>query len=92
MSTSLRSLLVVFGLIVAFSAGYWIHAQVPVQPFPQPGPRGQTPGPTVIAGDDIGFRVERQNGGIPVGRLVVRVDGVWIQPEFAMDVQRLSGR
>lgn len=32
----------------------------------------------VVSGADVGFRIERTQNGIPVGRLVVRVDGHWV--------------
>jgi hypothetical protein len=34
--------------------------------------------PRIVAGSDLGFRVERTQNGIAVGRVVVRVDGRWI--------------
>jgi hypothetical protein len=34
--------------------------------------------PTVLSGSDVGFRVERTEDGLLVGRLVVRVDGRWV--------------
>jgi hypothetical protein len=37
--------------------------------------------PTIVSGNDIGFLIERTDGGIPVGRLVVRVDGRWVDAE-----------
>jgi hypothetical protein len=33
---------------------------------------------SIVSGDDIGFRVERTANGLVVGRVVVRVDGVWV--------------
>jgi hypothetical protein len=33
----------------------------------------------IVSGPDFGFRIEGDQGGIPVGRLVVRVDGKWIE-------------
>jgi hypothetical protein len=47
-------------------------------------PRGVVPDtkPTVIAGNDIGFRVERYRGKTPVGTLVVRVNGEWLEPKI----------
>jgi hypothetical protein len=38
-----------------------------------------TEGTTILSGSDIGFRVERMQGGIPIGTLVVRVDGRWVE-------------
>ncbi len=53
----------------------WASAQV-VQPRPvQP--------PVVLAGADIGFRVEGQKGDAVTGTLVVRVDGKWIDAQLA---------
>ena len=37
-----------------------------------------TEAPTVIFGNDVGFRMERTRDGVAVGRVVVRVDGRWI--------------
>ena len=44
---------------------------------PQRG-RVVTEAPTVIFGDDVGFRMERTRDGMAVGKVVVRVDGRWI--------------
>ena len=90
----LRTVVVVAGLAAAFSAGRWTHAQAPDGPriVPPPQLRQQPPGPVVLAGDDIGFRVDRRKGDVPVGRLVVRVNGMWVEPEFAGGVQRLTVR
>ena len=30
---------------------------------------------TILSGPDIGFRVERTQDGVPIGTLVIRVDG-----------------
>jgi hypothetical protein len=42
-----------------------------------------TQNPTVISGNDVGFRIERNDDGIPSGRLVIRVDGRWIDTGLA---------
>ena len=34
--------------------------------------------PTLVSGDDIGFRIERTVEGVPIGKLVIRVDGRWV--------------
>ena len=59
-------------LALALTIGYWVSAQ---QPAPSPGL--STPG-MVISGTDIGFRVERIERTVVTGRLVVRVNGTWI--------------
>ena len=45
---------------------------------PQPGFPLITVAPTVVSGNDVGFRIERTQDGLPVGRVVVRVDGRWV--------------
>ena len=42
-----------------------------------------TESPTIVSGADIGFRIERTRDGIPIGKVVVRVDGRWIDTEIA---------
>jgi hypothetical protein len=37
-----------------------------------------TEAPTIISGPDIGFRLERTQNGIAMGKIVVRIDGKWI--------------
>jgi hypothetical protein len=68
-------------LLVLVASGTWILAQS-VQPKPV--------FPTVISGNDIGFRMEGQKGSRPTGRLVVRIGGQWVEPEFAMGVKFIT--
>jgi hypothetical protein len=35
--------------------------------------------PQFVSGDDLGFRIERTVEGIPIGKLVIRVDGRWVE-------------
>lgn len=42
--------------------------------------------PMVFSGSDLGFRVERMDGRIPVGRLVVRINGQWVEVQFERTV------
>jgi len=44
----------------------------------RPGVNLVTESPAVVSGNDIGFRLERTQNGIAVGRIVVRVDGRWV--------------
>jgi hypothetical protein len=48
-------------------------------------PRGVNPteAPTVVSGNDVGFRIERTEDGIPAGRVVVRVNGRWVDTALA---------
>jgi hypothetical protein len=43
-----------------------------------PGVNLLTESPKVVSGNDVGFRIERTQDGIPVGRVVIRVDGRWV--------------
>src|SRR5262245_47250267 len=45
---------------------------------PQPGFPLITAAPTVVSGNDVGFRIERMQDGVPFGRIVVRIDGRWV--------------
>ena len=58
---------------VVIGAGAWGYAQA-VMPEPV--------APVVISGNDIGFRMEARKGEKAVGRLVVRLDGTWVETEF----------
>jgi hypothetical protein len=60
--------------VVLLAFGVWSYAQVAI------APRLVTP--VVLAGPDIGFRMQAQKGGTPVGQLVVRIDGQWRVVEF----------
>lgn len=72
-----RCKVAVVALVLAV-LGIWVSAQAPQQT------------PVVISGSDLGFQVESQRGGIPVGKLVVRVDGRWVEPQFSVGVRRLG--
>jgi hypothetical protein len=39
--------------------------------------------PTVVSGGDLGFRVEGRRGNTPVGTLVIRINGQWVDVEVA---------
>ena len=46
--------------------------------------------PRILSGQDIGFRVDRMDHqGHPLGRLMVRVDGRWVEAGFAGSVTPL---
>lgn len=86
MRQTFRLFVVIIILGAMFAAGRWTHAQAPAPP------PAQSQAPTVISGSDIGFRVDKQKGNTPVGTLVVRIKGQWVEPEFAMGIRPLTGR
>jgi hypothetical protein len=63
--------LVVAGIV---ASGMTALAQGRGTPFFVPLPE-----PIILSGADVGFRIEGKNGdGVPVGSVVVRVNGEWI--------------
>ena len=48
--------------------------------------------PEIISGDEIGFRVEGREGNRPVGTLVVRVNGRWVEPTSVPQVRPLGSQ
>lgn len=80
MSTQTWIALVVTAWLGSLAAvGVWAQALPPAEP-------------KVMSGGDIGFRVERMDRGTPVGRLVVRVNGQWVEASFAVGMSRLGTR
>jgi hypothetical protein len=64
----------------------WLASLIAVGAW-APAPQGE---PKVISGGDIGFRVDRQERGVPMGRLVVRVNGQWVEAGFAPGISRVG--
>jgi hypothetical protein len=44
----------------------------------------------VLSGSDIGFRVDSHRGSVPIGKLVVRVDGQWVEAQFSGGVMKIG--
>jgi hypothetical protein len=85
--------LVVIWVLSIVAVGVLAHAQARATPAPRqlpplamPSPQLQAP--VVIAGNDLGFRVESHKGNTPVGRLVVRVNGRWVDAQFSVVANR----
>ena len=64
--------LAVLWVVSLFVVASAVKAQVYEPPRVLPEPR-------VVSGPDFGFRIESEQGGVPVGKLVVRVNGKWIE-------------
>ena len=82
MALTPRRMLAGVVFIIVFIAGAGLgHSQLLV---PKPVD------PVVISGDDVGFRMTARKGEMPVGQLVVRVDGEWKEVEFAVGLKPVS--
>jgi len=69
---AVRNLIVGVVLATGFGAGAQLAAQVFSPPTPVP--------PKVIAGPDVGFRIEGiDHDNTPVGQVVVKVKGEWVE-------------
>jgi hypothetical protein len=69
------------------AVGAWQSAPTtPPKPIlPNPGLSSEDP--RVIFGPQLGFRVDSYRGDVPVGVIVARVDGRWVEVEFAGKVK-----
>jgi hypothetical protein len=81
MRYTIRLMVIPFILGALLVAGVWLRAQT-IQP--------QTP--TVISGPDLGFRIDSRKGSTPVGVLVVRINGQWVEVESGVGVKRLVAK
>jgi hypothetical protein len=75
--------LVVIWAMSIVAAGVWAHAQTTVP---------QTQEPTILSGNDLGFRIDSRKGNTPVGTIVVRVKGQWVEADFSVGVKRLTAK
>ena len=66
-------------LVVVAVASSWAAAAQGVEVRGRPGLILEVP--TVISGSDLGFRIERTMDGIQVGKIVVRINGVWVDTD-----------
>lgn len=65
-------------LAITFTEGGSMSAQVGQEPRFLGGDMLTLAQPVVLAGPDVGFRVLRMNGQLPVGQIVVRINGAWV--------------
>jgi len=64
-------------LAITFMEADSMSAQVSQDPSLRGDPLSLTQ-PFVLAGPDVGFRVIRMDGPIPVGQIVVKINGAWV--------------
>jgi hypothetical protein len=75
------------GIVLAATlvgGGLWAHAQVQL-------PNGRPDDGTVLTGNDLGFRVETSGPDSVTGRLVVRLNGKWVEAKSSgVGIKRLT--
>jgi len=84
---SLTAGLVGIGLLAAGAWGYAQSAQTAQAVGTQ-----RMASPIVISGNDVGFRMEGRKGNTPVGRLVVRIDGQWMDVESVWTAKPITSK
>ena len=92
MPRMLRLSIAVLILTVTFGMGRLAFGQAAQPQFPSQQP---DPNARVISGNDIGFRVDRQQTetlGRLTGTWVVRVNGQWIEPAASLRGRPLGTR
>jgi hypothetical protein len=86
MSLRKRIALAVIWVASIVATGAWATAQAPSPSSPP------VQLPTIISGNDVGFRVESLRGNTPVGTLVIRINGQWVDAEFGVGLKRLTAK
>ncbi len=72
--------LAVLTVLLAVAAA-WVSAQVTRPPSAKALDPMDLVAPTVISGSDLGFRLESKDGNVPIGKLVVRINGIWVDAQ-----------
>jgi hypothetical protein len=84
---------VVIWLVTLVATGLWVHAQSSPRVIPSPRPNNDNEIPTIISGNDIGFRVDSwAKDGTPIGRIVVHQEGKWLDVTLSGRVRPLSSK
>jgi hypothetical protein len=61
--------------------GVWASAQI--SQVPRTSSDGlELVAPMLVAGSDLGFRIEGYRDNIPFGKVVIRIDGRWIEAQL----------
>ena len=73
-------------------AGLLGYAQAVQVPQPGQAPRTPAPSPTVVFGNDVGFRIDQWQGNTPLGTLVIKKNGEWVPVKDSIGVHRLTSQ
>ena len=79
--------LIVLTVFLAVAA-VWASAQVTRPPSETELKPMDLVAPTVISGSDLGFRIESNRDNVPVGRLVVRINGRWVDAQVGSEIPK----
>jgi len=77
MSASARVIVAVLWVASVFAVGAVTSAQSQWKLYQR------LPEPRVLAGDNVGFRVEGMQGDVPTGTVVIRVNGQWVEASIS---------
>ena len=80
-----RQLFWIMVVVLALAGARWAYAQaIMVNPVT----------PKVLFGNDVGFRVEGDRAGTPVGEIVVKINGQWVAADVSPTgvPQKISAR
>ena len=88
-----RIVVVAMWLVSIFAAAMvGLFAQAPLPPREPRLPGSVSPAAEVISGSDLGFRIDSRKGNTPVGRLVIRINGQWVEVEESVRLKRLTAK
>ena len=84
MRNTFRFVLFLLAIGIAATTGWLAHAQTAA-------PNAQIQTPTIISGNDLGFRIDPRQGA-PFGTLVIRVNGQWVDAKFSGGARLLTNK
>jgi hypothetical protein len=79
----MKRILISILLIGNLAVAGWTYAQQKPAPSPMPElNRMDLVAPLVISGPDLGFRIDTKKDNVAVGKLVIRINGVWTDAQI----------
>jgi hypothetical protein len=73
-------------VLLVISLGSYVSAQRGLQW----GMQERLPKPILLSGSDVGFQVEARRGSAAIGRLMVRIDGEWVEADYSVGPSRAT--
>jgi hypothetical protein len=78
------------GLVLVWALSIMATAAWAASTGAQAPPAGEAGAGTIIAGENLGFRLEGRRDGMPTGTLVVRINGTWVEARTSLKVMPLK--